>query len=485
VASRADAALDAVVVGAGPNGLAAAVILVRAGLRVRLFERESTLGGGARTAELTLPGFLHDVCSAVHPMALASPFFRAFGLVDRIDLRVPDISYAHPLEGGRAGIAYRDLAATVSALGRDGAAFRRLIGPLAAHTAELAEISGSTLVRFPRHPLVLAALGRRALEQGGAFWGTRFAEEVAPAMLTGAIAHANRALPDLGAASAGLVLAAHAHAAGWPVPVGGSQAIVNALAADFTAHGGEIELNAEIRSLDELPPARAVLLDVTPRALVAMAGELLSNAYGRRLARFRYGNAVAKVDYALDGPVPWANPELASAATLHLGGSRSQIVASEREVGAGRLPESPYVLVSQPSVLDPTRAPAGKHVLWAYTHVPPDSTDNRETAITAQIERFAPGFRDRILASASSTAIDVESHNPNYVGGDIAAGDVSFTQLVARPTINDPWTMPIRGVYLCSASTAPGPGVHGMGGFNAAGRALAREFGIREVPSLG
>jgi phytoene dehydrogenase-like protein len=484
MAESADSRLDAVVVGGGPNGLAAAVILARAGLRVHLFEREPTIGGGARTAELTLPGFLHDVCSAVHPMALASAFFRDFGLASCVDLKVPEISYAHPLDGGRAGVAYRDLAQTVSALGRDGAPFRRLVGPLASRAAELAEISGSTLARFPRHPFVLAALGRRALEQGSGIWNSRFSADAAPAMLAGVFAHANRALPDLGAASAGLVLAAHAHAAGWPVAVGGSQSIVDAMAADFVAHGGTIELNADITNLAALPPARAVLLDVTPRSLVAMAGESLSNAYGRRLRRFRYGNAVAKVDYALDGPVPWANPELAGAGTLHLGGTRAEIVAAEREVKEGRLPESPYVLVSQPSVLDDSRAPKGKQVLWAYTHVPSGSTADREATTTAQIERFAPGFRDRILASASSTAVEVEAHNPNYVGGDIASGDVSFAQLVARPTLMDPWTIPIKGVYLCSASTAPGPGVHGMGGYNAAKLALSREFGMRELPAL-
>jgi phytoene dehydrogenase-like protein len=476
--------IDAIVVGAGPNGLAAAVVLARAGLGVRIYEREAAIGGGARTAELTLPGFLHDICSAVHPMALASPFFRAFGLAERVELTVPQISYAHPLDGGRAGIGYHDLDATVASLGRDGPAYRRLVGPLAAHSRELAEISGGALARFPRYPLVLAALGSRAIEQGSGLWNSRFAEDVAPAMLTGAFAHANRELPDLGAASAGLVLAAYAHAGGWPIPTGGSQAIVDALAADFVAHGGEIEVSTTITSLTELPAAKAILLDVTPRSLVAMAGETLSNAYGRRLSRFRYGRAIAKVDYALDGPVPWANVELASAGTLHLGGTRAEIVASEREVAAGHLPQSPYVLVSQPSTVDSTRAPVGKQVLWAYTHVPAGSSENREAAITAQIERFAPGFRDRILASASATAVDVESHNPNYVRGDIASGDTSFTQLVARPTLVDPWTMPLKGVYLCSASTAPGPGVHGMAGFNAARRALAREFGVRALPVL-
>jgi phytoene dehydrogenase-like protein len=479
-----DPDLDAVVVGAGPNGLAAAVTLARAGLRVRLYERASTIGGGARTAELTLPGFLHDICSAVHPMALASPFFRKFGLSDRVELRVPEISFAHPLDGGRAAIAYRDLDTTVTSLGRDGAAYRHLIGPLAAHALDIAQIAGTSLVRIPQHPVVLAALGLRALEQGSVAWNRRFAEDAAPALLTGAIAHANRALPDLGSASAGLVLAAHGHAAGWPIPVGGSQAIVDAMAADFVAHGGEIELNTPITGLAELPRSTVLLLDVTPRAFVAMAGDAVPVKLARRFSRFRYGNAVAKVDYALDGPVPWTSVELAAAPTVHLGGTRAEIAAAERAVARGQLPDSPYVLVSQPSVLDASRAPAGCQVLWAYTHVPSGSTADREAAITAQIERFAPGFRDRILASASSTAVKVEAHNPNYVGGDIAAGEVSFSQLLARPSLRNPWSTPLAGVYLCSSSTAPGPGVHGMGGYNAAMNALAQRFGVTEPLTL-
>jgi phytoene dehydrogenase-like protein len=476
--------LDVVVVGAGPNGLAAAVVLARAGLSVRVIEAEATAGGGSRTAALTLPGFLHDVCSAVHPMALASPFFRAFGLEQRIDLRVPAVSYAHPLDDGRAGIAYRDLTTTVEQLGRDGAAWRRFIGPLAGHASELAQISATSLARVPRHPFVLGALGVRAVEQGGRLWNARFAEDVAPALLAGAFAHANRALPDLGAASSGLVLAAHAHAAGWPIPVGGSQAIVDAMVADLTAHGGELVTGTRITDLAELPTARAVLLDVTPRSFVRMAGDRLSSRAAGRLSRFRYGNAVAKVDFALDGPVPWANPEIAQAGTLHLGGTRAEVAAAELEVKNGRLPESPFVLVSQPSILDSTRAPKGKQAIWAYTHVPAGSPDDRTEAITAQLERFAPGFRDRILASAASTAIQTEAHNANYIGGDIAAGNVSFGQLVRRPTLFSPWDTPLDSVYLCSASIAPGPGVHGMGGFNAAVRALAREFGVREAPSL-
>jgi phytoene dehydrogenase-like protein len=473
--------LDAIVVGAGPNGLAAAVVLARAGLRVRLFERSTTIGGGSSTAELTLPGFLHDVCSAVHPMALASPFFREFGLAARVRLLTPEISYAHPLDGGGAGIAYRDLARTADELGVDGRAWRALLGWLVRHDDAVSEVSGSSLVRVPRHPFALAGLGVRAFEQGGAFWNGRFRSDVAPALLTGVIAHANRALPDLAAASAGLVLATHAHAGGWPIPVGGSQAIADALAADFVAHGGSIETGVEITSLADLPPAQAVLLDVTPQALASLAGDRLGARYGRR---FRYGSAVAKVDYALDGPVPWTNPALAQAVSLHLGGTRAEIASSERDVAAGRIPAYPYVVLSQPSVLDETRAPAGRHVVWAYTHVPAGSTIDRSDAITGQIERFAPGFRDRILASASSTAVQLEAHNPNYVGGDIASGDVSFGQLLARPKILDPWSTPIDGVYLCSASTAPGPGVHGMGGYHAARRALAREFGVRQLPEL-
>lgn len=480
----AQGAPDVVLVGSGPNGLAAAVILARAGLAVTVFEAEPTIGGGARTAQLTLPGYLHDVCSAVHPMALASPFFRAFGIESRVDFAVPEISYAHPLDGGRAALAWRDIAHTADSLGADGRAWRRLLEPLARRAAEIAEITGTSLVRWPRHPVALASLGLRAMEQGSAAWGARFRDELAPALLTGVIAHANRRLPDLPAAAAGLVLAAHGHAAGWPVPLGGSQSIIAALADDLVAHGGTIVTGTRIVSLDELPAARAVVLDVTPRALAKLAAGRMSSRYARSLARFRYGSAVAKVDFALDGPIPWQNEALRGAPTLHLGGTRGEISAAEQTVAEGGHPDRPYVLVSQPSIVDPSRAPAGGQVLWAYTHVPAGSTLDRTEAITAQVERFAPGFRDRILAVSSSSAVEVESHNANYVGGDIAAGDVSLRQLVARPRAIDPWSTPLDGVYLCSGSVSPGPGVHGMGGMNAAARVLAARFGIMEFPSL-
>ncbi|CAN5538675.1 NAD(P)/FAD-dependent oxidoreductase [soil metagenome] len=477
---------DAIVVGAGPNGLAAAVVLARAGLSVRVYEREDTIGGGARTEELTLPGFLHDVCSAVHPQALASGFFRAFELEKRVRFVVPEISYAHPLDGGRSGIAWRDLDRTADGLGADGAAWRSLLGPLVRHADQIAQFAGSQVLQLPRHPLTLARLGVRILEQGTLGWDRRFRQDLAPAMLTGVMAHAIRPVPSLATAAAGLVLATTGHARGWPIPIGGSRSIVDALAADLVAHGGEIVTGVEITSIDELPAAKVVLFDVTPRALSRIAGDRLPDGYRRALDRFRYGNAVAKVDFALSGPVPWTDARLADAATLHVGGTRREMSRSEADVAAGRHPDDPYVLVSQPSPFDPSRAPAGSHVLWAYTHVPRGSTEDRTEAITAKIERYAPGFRDTILASASRTAVEVERHNPNYVGGDIAGGDVTIAQLLARPVLSPtPWRTAARGLYLCSSSTPPGPAVHGLAGYYAAMTALRDEFGVTRRPHLG
>lgn len=477
--------VDAVVIGAGPNGLAAAVTLARAGLSVMVLERNETIGGGARTAELTLPGFHHDVCSAVHPMALASGFFRAFALDRRIELVVPEISYAHPLDDGRAGIAYRDLDRTVERLGRDGPAWHALMGPLAERADRVAGFTNDALLRVPTDPGVLVRFGLRVLEQGSPAWNLRFAGDVAPAMFSGLAAHSIRPMPSPSTAAAALALGAYAHARGWPVPIGGSQAIVDALADDLRAHGGRIETGVEVTSLAELPPARAVLVDGTPTALLALAGARLPAAYAAALARFRYGNAVAKVDFALDGPVPWTNPELAHAGTLHIGGTRAEIAAAERDVVRGRHSRSPYVLAAQPSVADPGRAPEDKHVLWTYTHVPRYSPTDQREAITRQIERFAPGFRDRILAASSMTARDMQAYNPNYLGGDIAAGAASVVQLLARPVpTTDPWRTPAKGLYLCSSSTPPGPGVHGMAGWHAARSALRHEFGVREAPDL-
>lgn len=475
---------DAIVVGAGPNGLAAAVTLARAGLAVTLYEMQPTVGGGARTAEVTLPGFSHDICSAVHPMALASEFFQRFALSERLEFVTPEISYAHPLDGGRAAIAYRDLERTVAGLQRDGPPWRRLMEPLLRHREQLAEVTGAALLRVPPHPLAAVILGLRVLEQGSPAWNLRWQTELAPALLSGVMAHAIQPMPSLGSAAAGLVLAMSAHAGGWPIPVGGSQRIMDVLAADFRALGGEIILDHTVRSLRELPPARAVLLDVTPKALAAIAGNRLPDRYRRRLLRYRYGNAAAKVDFALAGPVPWRHPELALAGTLHLGGTRAELAEAENAVAAGRHPRRPYVLVSQPSQFDPTRAPAGQQAVWAYTHVPRGSTVDPTTAVSAQIERFAPGFQDLILGSRSLTAAQLAEYNPNYVAGDIASGAGSVAGLIARPVLStEPWRIPSRGLYLCSAATPPGPGVHGLAGWNAAKSALRHEFDL-PAPAL-
>ncbi|QOC26722.1 NAD(P)/FAD-dependent oxidoreductase [Microbacterium hominis] len=477
---------DVEVVGSGPNGLAAAVTLARAGLSVRVFERMPRWGGGARTAETVAPGFRHDTCSAVHPLAVASPFFRAFGLARRIPFVTPEISFAHPLGAadGGSGIAYRDLDRTVAELGRDGAAYRRLLGPLAARAREVARFTGSPLLRVPPHPVVAARFGMRALQQGSPLWNAGFAERVAPAMMTGVAAHAIAPQPSPVAAAAGLALQAHAHAAGWPLPVGGSQAISDALADDLRAHGGEIVTDHEVTSLDELTAA-AIVLDVTPRALIRLAGHRMPAGYRSRLERFRYGSGSAKVQFALSGPVPWADERIARAGTVHIGGTRERIAAGEREVLAGRHAASPYVLVAQPSVFDSTRAPAGQHALWAYTHVPTGSTVDQTEAVTRAIEEVAPGFRDVILATRGTTAAELALDNPNYVGGDIAAGVATLPQLLARPVLSvDPWRTPLPGVYLCGASTVPGPGVHGQSGWFAARSVLRHEFGIARTPSL-
>ncbi|WP_440710747.1 phytoene desaturase family protein [Herbiconiux sp. YIM B11900] len=476
---------DVVVVGSGPNGLAAAVTMARAGLSVRVHEGQATIGGGSRTAETTLPGFRHDVCSAVHPLALASGFFRRFGLAERIELIVPEASYGHPLDTEPAAVAYRDLDRTVEDLGVDGAAWRSLMGPLAEHADEVAQFTGSTLLRLPAHPITAARFGLRSLEQGSPLWNLRFRGVRAPALLSGVAAHSIQPMPSLGTAGAALSLGTYAHSRGWAIPRGGSQAIVEALADDLLAHGGEILTESPVASLRELGSPRAVLLDTSAAGLARLAADRLPARYLAALRRFRFGNAVAKVDYALSGPVPWSDPALAQAGTVHVGGTREAIAASEADVAAGRHPHDPYVLVSQPSGFDPSRAPEGQHVLWAYTHVPADSPLDRTEAITRQIERFAPGFRDLVLASSSRTAIDLENHNPNYVGGDIAGGAATFGQLIRRPTLSlNPWATPAEGVYLCSSSTPPGPGVHGLAGWYAARRALAKEFGITIPPSL-
>lgn len=480
--------VDVAVVGSGPNGLAAAVTMARAGLSVQLFEAADSIGGGTRTKELTLPGFRHDVCAAVHPMALASPFFKAFELDRRIELIVPEISYGHPLDGGRAGIAHRSLEKTADGLGADGRAWRTLMEPLLRRLDGVIDFTQGSLVRMPRDPLAAFEYGVRTLLQGTPAWNLGFKEDVAPAMLTGVAAHAIGRLPSLATSGAGLLLGVLAHAQGWPVPRGGSQAIAQALADDLLAHGGQIHVSERIDSVAELKAATgaaAVICDTTPRALAALARKELPTRYIRKLESFSYGAGVCKVDFALSGPVPWTAGALREAPTLHLGGSREAIAFAENEVLAGRHPENPYVLAVQAGVVDSSRAPEGRHTFWAYTHVPAGSTRDCTEAIIRSVERHAPGFRDLILSTNTQTAQDVGAYNANYIGGDISSGAVTLLQLLKRPVISpDPWRTPVPGLYLGSASTPPGPAVHGMGGWLAAKSALKNTFGLA-APHLG
>jgi phytoene dehydrogenase-like protein len=481
-----DASFDAVVVGAGPNGLAAAVTLARRGLRVRVYEAAATIGGGCRTGELTLPGFAHDVCSAVHPLAVASPFLREFDLgAHGVRLLHPDVAFAHPLDGGRAAVTVRSVDETADRLGgADARAYRRLYGPLVDTADEIVSTFLAPLRSTPAHPLAVARFGLSAVRSAASLVESRFGGDPARAMFSGAAAHAMMPLERRPTAAFGLLLSLLAHAVGWPVVEGGSQALVDALASEVVALGGDVVTSCPVRSLDELPRARAVLLDVTPIQLFRIVGERFPARFRRALVRYRYGPGVFKVDYALSEPAPWANDDCRSAGTVHVGGTFDEIAASERHTNEGRHPDHPYVLVVQPTVTDRTRAPAGRHTLWAYCHVPSGSTVDMTAAIEQQVERFAPGFGDVVLARATRTAADYESYDANYVGGDINAGVQDIAQTVFRPTRRwSPYATPLRGVYLCSSSTPPGGGVHGMCGYFAAVAALRREFGL-EPPSV-
>ncbi|WP_127126503.1 NAD(P)/FAD-dependent oxidoreductase [Georgenia sp. SYP-B2076] len=485
---------DAVVVGAGPNGLAAAVTLARAGLGVLVLEGQPTLGGGARSLELGLaPGLLHDVCSAVHPLGFASPFLSAFDLPARgVELRVPEVSYAQPLEGRPAGLAYPDLEKTAAGLGADGAAWRRLMNPLVAGADAVVALglgdhrSVPREVFSPKGLLGAAAFGAAMLEQGTRAWNLRFTGDVAPALLTGIAMHAVTTMPSLATAGTALLLGTLAHSHGWPLPVGGSQAITDALVADIRAHGGELRTGAQVTSWRELPRARAYLFDTTPRALVEIWGERMRPGVRAAFERFRYGNAAAKVDFVLSGPVPWADGRVGAAGTVHVGGTRAEMAAAEATVASGRHAEHPAMLVSDPTVTDPGREVGGRRPLWTYAHVPAGSTLDITETVIAQIERFAPGFRDVVVASQCIPAAQMSKHNANYIGGDIAAGAITMFRMVARPRVAwNEYDGGVPGVYLCSESTPPGPGVHGMSGWFAARRALGERFGIRQAPELG
>jgi phytoene dehydrogenase-like protein len=445
---------------------------------VLVIEARQTVGGGCRSAELTEPGFVHDVCSAVHPLVAGSPFFRSLPLERMgIDLVHPEAPLAHPLDDGTAVVLERSVAVTAAGLGPDRKAYERLMAPVANDFALLLPGVLGPALRPPRHPVAMARFGRLALRSAAGLARSRFAGERARALLAGNAAHSMLRLESPPSAGVGLLLIALGHAVGWPVVRGGSQRIADGMAEELRRLGGEIETGREVRSLDELPPARAVLLDVTPRQLLQIAGTRIPTPAWRRLARYRYGPGVVKVDWALDGPIPWRAPECARAATVHLGGTLPEIAAAEAEVNRGRIPERPYVLMAQQSLIDPSRAPEGRHTAWGYCHVPAGSTVDMTERIEAQIERFAPGFRDRVIARATRLPADLERENPNYVGGDIGGGVQDLRQTIGRPTISaNPYATPLPGVYLCSSSTPPGGGVHGMCGHLAARAALGREL---------
>lgn len=466
----------ATVIGSGPNGLVAAVALARAGYRVEVIEGADTVGGGIRTAPGPLPGFIYDICSAVHPAALNSPIFRAFGLHERVQWITPEISYAHPLDDGRAAIAWRDVERTARGLGADERAWLALARPLARHIDGVVDFTGHQLLRMPSHPVTAARYATRMLEQGTEFSRLTLRTEEGAALLSGVMAHANTRMPSLGSAAAGLLLMAHGHAGGWVYPRGGAQQIADALIADLQAHGGAVRAGEQVRDLGALDwgdPDRGDLLflDTSPR--LALTHPDVPAGYARAVRAYRYGAAAAKVDFALDGPIPWTNPLVRRSPTVHVGGTRDEVWASENAVARGRVSERPYVLAVQPSVLDDTRAPAGKAVLWAYIHVPEGSDLDATELITRQVERFAPGFRDRVLASRAVPASAREMLNAAEIGGDVYGGAFTVLQAFKRPVISPtPWRTPMRGVYLSSASTPPGPGVNGMAGWLAARTAL-------------
>ncbi len=484
---------DVVVIGSGPNGLAAAVTMARAGFEVLVLEAEETIGGGARTLDLGLaPGIRHDICSAVHPMALASPFFQAFDLKARgVELISPEASYAQPLDHEPAVMAWRDLRRTAEGLGADGAVWERLFSRMGAQAEAIVEVALSDKRSVPRalfSPAALPALatfGAMAGLQGTSLWNLPLRRQRARALLTGVAAHAIGALPSLAPSATGMLLALLAHRGGWPIPRGGSQAIIDALVADLEAHGGSIVTGHRVRSTADVPSARVVLADLTADAVADILEDDLPASLLAQLRNFGHGQAAAKVDFVASAPIPWRDAEVSQAGTAHLGGTREQMAEAEAQVMAGALPEQPVVLVSDPASVDPGREVDGLRPVWAYAHVPFDCPVDPTEIVTAQIERFAPGFRDTIVAAQGIPASRMHEHNASLIGGDIALGSLSAYRMLARPTPSaDPYQLGSTCWFLCSSATPPAPGVHGMSGWHAARRALHAVFQRHDLPSL-
>lgn len=475
--------MDVTVVGSGPNGLAAAVICARAGLAVQVIEAQPTLGGGARTAaDPEFPGVAHDICSAVHPLALASPFFAEFNLSARgVQLIAPEISYANPLHHRPAAIAYRDLERTAAEL-EHGWSWRRLLGPPTRHDDAVVGFLLGDKRSIPSGIATVARLAHRMAEQGTPAWNLTLAGSDARALFTGVAAHTISRLPSMTSAGAGMLLATLAHTVGWPIPVGGSQVITDALIADLRAHGGQLITGVTVTE----PPDGVVVYDTAPTALLDIYRAAMPTGYAKALRRYSFGSGVTKVDFVLSDEIPWSDPRLAQAPTLHLGGDRVQMARAEADVAAGRLAAQPMVLASLPHLADPGRVDAaGRRPLWSYAHVPAGSPVDQTETVTATFEQFAPGFRDIVVAARCVPAARMADHNANYVGGDIGVGGNNAWRALAGPTPRlDPWTTPIPKAYLCSAATPPGGGVHGMAGYYAARTLLRREFGIRQLPVL-
>lgn len=469
---------DAIVVGSGPNGFAAAITLQQQGLSVLLVEAKKEIGGGMRTQALTLPGFLHDVCSAVHPMAVLSPFFKSLSLEDYgLELIQPKHAAAHPFDDGTAGVLDQSVEETAKGLGKDEDAYLNFMSPV---VRDLPKLLPDLLGPFPipKYPLALAEFGLKAIPSA-VFMANKFKTKQARGLWAGMAAHAIQPLENLTTSAIGLMLMAAGHVAGWPIPKGGSQSIANALAAKFLALGGEIQTNFLVKSLSQLPPAKVVLFDTTPKQLVEIAGEKLSASYINRLAKYRYGMGVFKIDWALSEPIPFKAEACRSAGTIHLGNTLEEIAEGERMTSEGKPSQKPYVLLSQPSVFDKSRAPKGKHTAWAYCHVPNGSKEDMTAAIENQVERFAPGFKDVIIARNTMNTEQMEAYNPNYIGGDINGGVQDVFQLYTRPVLSlSPYRTSDAGIYLCSSSTPPGGGVHGMCGYHAAKTALKDIFKI-------